>query len=1053
MPSNYNEIREDNLREYGHGTRHLSHLDRLYPDRTHFIFELLQNAEDAGASKVLFQLSTDRLHVLHDGRIFNEKDVRGICGVGEGTKTEDLMQIGKFGIGFKSVYAYTASPEVHSGDEHFKIEHYVRPYAIQQQRIGDSWTTLFIFPFNKRDVEPATACREISTRLHKLSARTLLFLRQIEEVEYSLPDGKSGVYLRGQISRDGSRDGAREVTVIGQNNGAEESESWLIFKRPVEVPAPPGDCPRQVPVDQVRVEIGFRLQKNEKEQGEEVVRVKDSPLVVFFPTEKETRFGFLIQGPYKTTPARDNILEKDDWNGTLVRETAYLIADVLPQLKDLGLLGVSLLEALPIRPGDFPENGVFYPIYAAVQEALKTRELLPADDGSFVSAKNAKLARGADLRKLLDHEQLRTLFESEDAVKWLAGSITQDRTPDLRTYLLNELKVEEITPESFARKITESFLSIQSDSWLLEFYKFLLSGQNALWCRPSERGDSGGPLRSKPIIRLQDNEHVRPFEKDGTTPRVNRHVKPFEDDGTTPRVFLPPPPPEETDFLIVKRSIADDEQARNFLKSLGLSEPDVFDDIVKKVLPKYSKSDVSSISEAEHNADICKIRRALTSDSESGKKKVIQAAKQTPFLRAVNLAKEEEAFKKPCDVYQESETLRRYFTASTDVWFLSEKTLAVDSNVLSELGIETLPRRIQSSGDLPDGTRERPASTEKTEKIENYNLHGLDDFLKSLETIQSFEVKADAVLILWRYLQEHLKLDPRFFEGRYYWRYYKDHSKSFPSQMLTDLQKAKWIPTRTKSMEKPGDINTDQLFDGFQEAEELIKALGINHGNMQGVSTEDIEFIKKFPDEFAQLKAKLNAKINSGNDSPEFPTRAVANPERRQGRVEEQISESPKKEYEKCEISVRTSRSDIDPSQWLKGQYTDGDRQMVCQICKDKMPFKKRDGEYYFEAVEAFSKDHFPLEHEAQFLALCPLCAAMYKEFVKRDDKAMTELVEALLKNASMEVPLQPGVWKKPTIRFVETHFHDLKVILQRKSKEKGMSEGSLQEGRTGEEV
>lgn len=175
MQSDYDKIREDNIVEYGLGIRHLSFLGRLYTDRTHFIFELLQNAEDATASKVLFQLFEDKLEVFHDGRLFNEKDVRGICGVGEGTKAEDLTQIGKFGIGFKSVYAYTNTPEIHSGIENFRIENYVRPYAVQHRDIGDSWTTLFTLPFNKEDVERAIACGEISTRLRQLSARTLLF--------------------------------------------------------------------------------------------------------------------------------------------------------------------------------------------------------------------------------------------------------------------------------------------------------------------------------------------------------------------------------------------------------------------------------------------------------------------------------------------------------------------------------------------------------------------------------------------------------------------------------------------------------------------------------------------------------------------------------------------------------------------------------------------------------------------------------------------------------------------------------------------------------------
>ena len=42
--------------------------------------------------------------------------------------------------------------------------------------------------------------------------------------------------------------------------------------------------------------------------------MRRSPLVVFFPTEKETFLGFLIQGPYRTTPARDNVPEHDQWN-------------------------------------------------------------------------------------------------------------------------------------------------------------------------------------------------------------------------------------------------------------------------------------------------------------------------------------------------------------------------------------------------------------------------------------------------------------------------------------------------------------------------------------------------------------------------------------------------------------------------------------------------------------------------------------------------------------------------------------------------------------------
>src|SRR5205814_9302559 len=126
MTSDYARILQDNVREYGEGTRHLDFLQRLYADRTHFIFELLQNAEDAHATQVTFVLDRHQLVVHHDGRPFNEDDVRGICGVSASTKDAELTAIGQFGIGFKSVYAYTTMQELHSGDEHFRIRHSVR---------------------------------------------------------------------------------------------------------------------------------------------------------------------------------------------------------------------------------------------------------------------------------------------------------------------------------------------------------------------------------------------------------------------------------------------------------------------------------------------------------------------------------------------------------------------------------------------------------------------------------------------------------------------------------------------------------------------------------------------------------------------------------------------------------------------------------------------------------------------------------------------------------------------------------------------------------------
>lgn len=1008
MASNYEKIREANIKEYGEGTRHLSFLGRLYTDRTHFIFELLQNAEDAGAAKILFELFNDRLEVKHDGRPFTEPDVRGVCGVGEGTKAEDLTQIGKFGIGFKSVYAYTSKPQVHTGDESFRIENYVRPFPVDRRSVGDSWTTLFVFAFDADGIDPETACREIGARLRNLSARTLLFLRKIKEIEYRLADETSGVYLREEVSRGPGR----QVTVIGQNNGEDEDENWLVFEK--EVSVPDRDC-------SVKVEVGFMLSTGAKDNTERITRTKDAPLVVYFPTEKQTRFGFLIQGPYRTTPSRDNIPKDDKWNATLVEETAVLLIEALLNLTEMGLLTVTLLEALPIRTDDFPEDSMFFSIVSAVRDALMGQELLPAEDGTFVAAESAKLARGGELRSLLDQANLGLLFQATKITKWLSADITQDRTPDLRSYVMNELGVEEVTPDGFARKLSLVFLSSQTDEWFIKFYTYL-SRQEALWRSPRWAGDNlEGVLRSKPILRLQDGSHRKPFRSDGTL-----------------NAFLPPP--EDTDFPVVKREIVGNAQVGDFLKRLGLSEPDVFDDIVERVLPKYTRSDGPPILQDEHAADIQKILRAMSSDSEAGKKKVIRSARQTPCLRAMDQSGNV-SFKRPGDVYTNNDELRRYFSSTVDVWFIDETSIDLSSefDIWVELGVTRLPRRVQFSDGLPAG--ERNYST-RGETIENYDLHGLAEFLESLQNISDVEEQIELSRLLWSYLEEHLVANPHFFKGNYRWFYYSSRSKLFDCLALTRLREARWVPTKDDGIQSPGETTTIQLIDDCLGCNELIDILGIQRGSNDsslpeeqtrrdharelGVSLEDIELLRQNPEKFEKWKADISAQ----KQKPAFPERASSNPERRRERLSEQLSNTPDKEYEKRDRSVRTSRGEVDPALWLRNQYKNDAGQMICQVCKEEMPFTKRDGEHYFEAVEALSRDHFSGEHEAQFLALCPLCAAMYKEFVKLDDGAMADLKSALMSTDDLEVPIHLGELDT-SIRFVERHCHDVKTILK----------------------
>ena len=185
------------------------------------------------------------------------------------------------------------------------------------------------------------------------------------------------------------------------------------------------------------------------------------------------------------------------------------------------------------------------------------------------------------------------------------------------------------------------------------------------------------------------------------------------------------------------------------------------------------------------------------------------------------------------------------------------------------------------------------------------------------------------------------------------------------------------------------------------------------------------------------IRMQIKKMLFTSAKTIEFPDHKVANPDRRMTKVKQNLHDSSNKEYQPKTRQVRVSEDTSEVRNWLKNQYTNDDDQMVCQLCKCEMPFKKLDGEYYFEAVEVLTGDFLPKEHESQFLALCPLCAAKYKVLAKSDENTMQKLHETLLNSElseTSEVPLKMGT-EDVTIRFCEVHILDLKTVLDAYSK------------------
>lgn len=395
----------------------------LYTDPSHFIYELLQNAEDEGAKEIRFELFKDRLDVYHNGKDFDLQDIDGVTGIGISKKKEDLNFIGKFGVGFKSVFAVTQTPYIISGEYKIKIEDFVIPTPIDVSSTNLKNGTLIRTPFNHKYRSREDIFTLIHKRLENFELRTLLFLKNIEEIKWQTPSLK-GHYLK-STENFLNIPNTKRVTLVSSS----VTEEYLVIRKPIKI-----EC------KELWVEVAYKLGKDQN--GKEIlVPEPNSKLVVFFPTEKVTFLNFIIQGPFKTTPNRENIPLEDEQNKLILEEIGNLIAESLTIIRDLGYLDTNFLSILPLSSNLAKSENIYSEIYEKVKEKFLSEKLLPTSDGTYTKAGDALLARGKELTEFLDKNDIQYLFSKQN---WLDTNITYDKTRELRDYLFNDLKVTEV---------------------------------------------------------------------------------------------------------------------------------------------------------------------------------------------------------------------------------------------------------------------------------------------------------------------------------------------------------------------------------------------------------------------------------------------------------------------------------------------------------------------------------------------------------------------------------------------------------------------------------
>lgn len=805
--TDYKKLAAENQRRYGTDKIIPKILRQLYGDNTHFVNELVQNAEDSKSQHIEFRLAEDALLVWNDGCRFREQDVRGICSIGMSDK--DLTQIGNFGIGFKAVYSYTDFPEIYSGDERFRIRDSTKPKSVDdvvpsvKALVGEG-KTVFRLPF-KKHLRPEDIDL-LRNRLRNLEKRALLFLRYLETVHWrDEREGQTGAYIRHCQPHDTVQNASQVELKVSTTGEEQSSETFLVFRKEVQ--------PRQAVIDELLlqveddeerqrlqrkagaqqpVEVAFRL------QDKRITSLNGCVLFAYLPTEKETHLRFIIQARYQTKLARDNIPTHNPWNAWLVKETANFLPDIVEQLKAGDLLDAAFFNVLPLEEDNVP--AAFAPIATAVQQAMKERPLVPTEGNGYAKAENVFYPHAESLQNLVKcswihpnsswlHPDIRDVEEFRRCFKVM-------REAGVREISVSQVLrwLEEQSPDWFAGRPVE---------WLRDLYAYLNQQKSEL-----------ARIKKLRLVRLEDGQHVCAGDKlvcfPPDTDEAREEIAPF----------ISELPILQSALLEIDGDEHDDMKA--FLRKLGVRPLSPEKIISKWILPKYHGENKPAVE--QNRLHVRYLFKVWDKISESEQVDI----QNLPILSAYHGEQREAAdFVVPChaylpEAYTGDADLETYFSASDeDIWFVDSGYLENNDDAktwlrfLKAIGAmdtpkvipETFPVTFDNRHELESRNLEWRYSTREA-TIEDSNLDGLAEVLTKISN--HGEVKFSRVL--WRLLVKVIKALPSdqgkrkdFFQGTRRWFYHYARTESFDAAFYRQLKETAWIQDEQGNLRLPSE--------------------------------------------------------------------------------------------------------------------------------------------------------------------------------------------------------------------------------------------------------
>ncbi len=330
----------------------------LSSDRLQGLSEIVQNADDVGASQVRLLLRPTDLLVSHDGRPVRLRHVLGLATPWLSTKRDEAEAIGRFGIGLMTLRSLSSSLEVHSHPYHVRLGGKppvtpIEPPALPAWFDGAGWTTLRV------PLEPGVvSLADVEQWLEHWDDAALLFLRTVSRVTLLAPGGDAIHELALSRRDDGQlgpppSPGAR--TASRQRVESADGRSWAVYS--TEVSAPAGVMRALKATDStVPISVALPLRPVETGQVHEGLPVASTQLPLF------------VNAQFDPLASRRDFADSD-WNLSLLPRIAELWSHAVLDLfqRDPGVAW----HAMPIAGPD--ENETTSPIVRALEKAVVDR--------------------------------------------------------------------------------------------------------------------------------------------------------------------------------------------------------------------------------------------------------------------------------------------------------------------------------------------------------------------------------------------------------------------------------------------------------------------------------------------------------------------------------------------------------------------------------------------------------------------------------------------------------------------------------------------------------